>query len=206
MAEQLQGLLDRIQRDGVDKAKAEAETIIADARVKAADLIADAESKAATLRQTAERDGETFAERGEKALAQAARDVLLSLGESINQTVHTLVRQDVGEALAPEALGQIIADIAQAYAREGDAARDVSIIVPEGTQKEILKHVKARLTGAAAEGLEVVGDGRVTGGFKISLRDENVEHDFTQEAITQALSQLLRPHIAGILQQASTNA
>ena len=57
MAEQLQGLLDRIQRDGVDKAKAEAETIIADARIKAADLIADAEAKAATLRQAEERDG-----------------------------------------------------------------------------------------------------------------------------------------------------
>ena len=52
-------------------------------------------------------------------------------------------------------------------------------------------------------GIEIVGDGRVTHGFRVVIKEDNVEHDFSQEAITETLCRLLRPHIAGIVQEAS---
>ncbi len=203
MAEQLQGLLDRIQRDGVDKAEAEADVILSNARKKAADTLAKAEAQADALRKQAERDSKTFVDRGQKALEHASRDVLLSLRESINRTVQAIVRQDVTAALSPEALAGILAEVVSAYTAKGDAARDVSVLVPEAQQEAILQHVKTRLSAEAAQGLEVLGDGRVTCGFRVVIKDDNFEHDFTQDAITDSLCQLLRPHIASIVQEAS---
>ncbi|MDA1044329.1 MAG: hypothetical protein O3C57_03795 [Verrucomicrobia bacterium] len=203
MAEQLQELLDRIQRDGVDKAEAEAGRIVEAARKTAADMVANAEAKAEALHKQAERDSKTFVERGHKALEQAARDVLLSLGEAINRTVQTLVRQDVAVALTPDALAGILADVVRAYTAAGDVARDVTILVSEGQQADLLNHVKAKLGAAATKGLQVLGDGRVTGGFRVVLKDDNVEHDFTQDAISDSLCKLLRPHIASIVHEAS---
>lgn len=204
MAEQLQGLLDRIQRDGVDKAKAEADVILESARQKAAKIIADAEKAAEAQRQKAEKDSKTFADRGKKALEQAARDVLLSLGESINRTVQALVRRDVGQALSAEALAGIIAEVVKSYTKAD--SRDVAVLVPEDKRAAIIKHVNAALSGAAAKGLTISGDERLTAGFRVVLKDKNVEHDFSQEAITRALSQLLRPAIADIVKSAAEKA
>ena len=44
MTEDLQGLLNRIQEDGLQKSEAERTRIIADAEAKAAQIIADAEA------------------------------------------------------------------------------------------------------------------------------------------------------------------
>ena len=49
MAEELQQLLEKIQHDGVEKANAEAATILAKAKADAAAILKDAESKAAAL-------------------------------------------------------------------------------------------------------------------------------------------------------------
>ena len=58
------------------------------------------------------------------------------------------------------------------------------------------------LAQAMREGIELKGDGAIVSGFRVSLVDDNVEHDFTEAAITTALCELLRPHIADIVKQA----
>ena len=84
MAEQLQGLLERIQKDGIDKADAEGQRIIDDAKAQAASIISDAEAKAKAGLDNAEREGAAFAERGKVALQQAARDVVITVGDAIS--------------------------------------------------------------------------------------------------------------------------
>ena len=74
MAEELQQLLEKIQHDGVEKANAEAATILAKAKADAAAILKDAESKAAAFRAQAETDAKAFEERAQKTISQAARD------------------------------------------------------------------------------------------------------------------------------------
>ena len=68
MSEELQSLLDRIQRDGVAKAEARAAEIVSAAEQKASGIVAEAEKKAAEIRAAAEADAETSARRSAESL------------------------------------------------------------------------------------------------------------------------------------------
>ena len=106
MAEELQSLLDRIQAEGVDKAKAEAARIVEEAERKAADVVAEAGRKAADLRAKAEEEARVLQARSEQSLRQAARDVVLEVGENVRQTLERVLRKDVDAALADPAFLQ----------------------------------------------------------------------------------------------------
>lgn len=196
MAEQLQSLLERIQKDGVEKADAEAARIVQEARNASARTLREAEEKAATLVKKAEKDGELFAERGRRAVEQAARDVILSVHQAVTKTVETLVRGDVAGALAPEQVAGLIATLVKGYA----AGETAQAVVPQDQQAAILKHVQSRLGQEAAKGLTLQGDARVLAGFRISKTGSKVEHDFTDAAITEAICKLLRPGLAELVQ------
>ena len=53
MSEDLQSLLEKINREGVEKARAEADKIIADAKAKAADIVKAANAEAAKAKADA---------------------------------------------------------------------------------------------------------------------------------------------------------
>ena len=55
---------------------------------------------------------------------------------------------------------------------------------------------------AAQAGLKLQGDGNVVKGFTLSLTEKNVHHDFTQEAIAEALCRMVRPNLAEIVRSA----
>ena len=74
MTEDLQQLLEKIQRDGVDKAKSEADQILADARARAKALTDQAKADAEKMKAEAEKEAEAFGRRAEETIRQAARD------------------------------------------------------------------------------------------------------------------------------------
>ena len=49
--------------------------------------------------------------------------------------------------------------------------------------------------------MEIKADDSIISGFKVSLKGDNVQHDFSGEAITEAMCRLLRPHLAEIVKQ-----
>ena len=68
MSEELQGLLNKIQAEGLEKAENERARLVAEAKAQADKIRKDAETDAAASRKKAE-----------DALKQAARDVVISL-------------------------------------------------------------------------------------------------------------------------------
>jgi V/A-type H+-transporting ATPase subunit E len=206
MAEELQSLLDRIQKDGVDKAQAEAARIVAAAEARATALLKDADTKATALRQQAERDSAAFAERGKVALQQASRDIILSLAAAINRTLQGLVSTDVTKALDPQTLGRMIEQVASAYVQSSAGQQRVEVLLAPAQQQAVIDYGKTRLADALRRGLDIKGDGRVLAGFRVSVDQGHVQHDFTEPAITEALCELLRPHIAGLVRDAAKSA
>ena len=83
MAEELQNLLEKIKRDGVDKANAEAAAIVAKAKSDAESIVKEAETKAAAAKAAAEAEAKAEAVRAEETIRQAARDTVLKVGQSV---------------------------------------------------------------------------------------------------------------------------
>ena len=115
MAEELQHPdLDRIQKDAVEAAEKQATQILAQAREKAAAVVKEAEEKARAFLAKAEKDAEAFTERSTRTLEQAARDLLISVGQGVENILADVVDDSVGKALRPEVLEQMLVKMAEA--------------------------------------------------------------------------------------------
>lgn len=198
MAEELQGLLDRIQKDGIDRAETEAAQITADAKAKAKAIVAEAENQAKALLAKAEADSELFRQRSESAISQAARDVILSVGEAVTETLQAIVARQVDAAMNADALPGFIQEAIRAYtAAQGNTA--IEVLLSEQQQEAVSAYFMKAFAGKMKDGLTIRGSGSVISGFTVTLKDSGVQHDFTGEALTGAIGQLLRPQLARIV-------
>ena len=203
MAEQLQELLDRIQKDGIDKAESNATRIEDEAKAKADSLIAKAKDDAKQIIEKAEKDGELFAKRGKNALEQAARDVILSVGDAVNRTLTSLVDRKVNAVLTDADFAQVIKSVIEAYCQAKPGEADIELLLPEDQQEKIADFLMNSMSEEMKKGLTISGNKNVISGFSVSLKDKGIQHDFTGEAVTDALSKLLRPHLAEIVKAAT---
>lgn len=190
MAEELQQLLEKIQHDGVEKANAEAATILAKAKADAAAILKDAESKAAALRAQAETDAKAFEERAQKTISQAARDTVLEVKDAIGRMLEKLLAKDVAAALA---------DLSEAAKLALAAVNELGSNADVAAGEKLAAALKAQLAADAKAGVKVVLDESVGTGFSIRLDGGRVEHDFSESAIVAALAKRLRPDLAKLV-------
>ena len=191
--------MERIQKEGVEKARAEADAIVAAARTRAELTIKEAEQKAQGILEKAGRDGELFAARGRKAVEQAARDIVITVREAVQDSFRNLVNRDVNEALSAETLKQMLAKVVECYCRGAAGSARMQILVEPEQQKAILDFFTARYAQELRSGLEIKADESVMSGFKVRVADRKLEHSFSDEAITEALCRFLRPQLAEIV-------
>ena len=97
--EDLQSLLEKINRDGVEKAEAKAKEILAEAKAKADALVKDAREEAAKVKASAEAEAAGYVRRAEETIAQAARDTVLG----VEGAVTALLVKILSKALLPPA-------------------------------------------------------------------------------------------------------
>jgi len=206
MAEELQHLIERIQREAVDTGEQQAAKIVGQAREKAAALIKEAESKAAAIVEKAERDAEQFKVRSEQALAQSARDLLITVGRGVEKIFEQLVAGSVDKALDTSSLQPILARVVESYVKSGGQAASMEVLLSPDDKKALEGFFKQQFADALAKGLEVNTHARMTKGFKVRMRDRHIEHDFSKEAIAEAVSVFLRPMLAETVYKISREA
>lgn len=198
MAEELQPLLEQIRKEGVEKAQKEASDILALAKDKAAHMVREAEMKAKELVSKAESDAEIYTQRSIATLEQAARDVLITVGQGIENIISDIVAESTGEALKIEVLEQMMVKMAEACAARHGETR-IELMISEADQKEMVKFFADKYRDKMMHGLELHVDNEILKGFKVSFADDHVYLDFTQEAIAEALTAFLRPKLADIV-------
>lgn len=197
MAEDLQGLLDRINKEGLEKAEESKAAIIAEAKSEAKNIIAEATKKAEEIVAEGKKEAATLQAAGESGCQQAARDVLVSLESSIKQVLSSVVKQSVAESMTPETLSELIGTLAKAYVEGADTKLEV-MASPE--QVEALQQTFiGKLADTFKGGIEVQPVPSVDAGIKVSLDGESVVHDFTADAVSEMFCAYLNPRILEII-------
>jgi len=192
MAEELQQLLEKIQKDGVEKANAESESIVNAAKAKAAALVKDAEATCESLRAKAQADADAYAARAKETIAQAARDTLKMIEDSVTAMLEKLLAQNVDAALSdPAVAGQLATDAIKSLAA-GQSA-DVA------ANARLAAALKAQFAAAAANGVTVVTDDTTGAGFSVKLDGGRIEHAFTGTVVADALARRLRADLAALV-------
>lgn len=188
MSEELQGLLEKINREGVEKANAAAEQILNDAKAKATEIVKAAKADADKAKADADKAAQDYAARAAETVAQAARDTLLKIEASVTALLEQVLAKDVDAALADEkTVASLIAEALKGLAGNTEVA------VPT----KLAPALKAQL--AAEKNLTVVMDDTLGSGFSVRLDGGRVEHAFTGKAVSAELAKRLRPDLAALL-------
>lgn len=206
MSSDLQGLIDRIRKEGVDKAESEAGEIVAEARRAAAGILREAESEAQALRDRARAETAAFEEQGRQTLGKTARDLILAVQQAVERSLAALVQRRVEEALGPELLRELIGKVVAAYLEKAGDAGGVELLISPEDQPRVVDYFLSTFRSAIDAGLEVRADRSVRKGFIVALDGENVRHDFTAAAISDAMAAMVRPRLAEILRKAGQPA
>ena len=197
MAEDLQALMERIQKDAVDKAELEATSIISKAKEKAAEIVKAAEEEAKAKLEQADKDAVAFTERSERTLEQSARDLLLSVGKNLEKMILDLLSLQIEKSLDETTVKNMLLTIAKSY------SSNIDVEFSEADATKLSSFVMGEFAKQLKAGVKVESDKGVKFGFRVKLDGGKISHEFTEQAMAESLSALLRPQLAKIVNKAA---
>ena len=193
MTQDLQQLLEKIQRDGVDKAQAEADTLLAAARNQAKATVEAAREEAAKVKAEARQEAEAFERRAEETIRQSARDTVMNVEKAVTALFTGLLLKEVNAALGDaDLVAKLAAEAVRAYIG-GKGGIEVAAVA------RLAEVLRAKLSAEAADGVTVVTDETAGAGFRVRLANGRIEHTFTGAAVAETLAKQLRPRLATLM-------
>ncbi|MBO4527918.1 MAG: hypothetical protein IKX48_09035 [Victivallales bacterium] len=199
MADDLQALLNKINEEGLKKAEQTKADIIAKAQAEAKGIIKKAQEEADDCRAKAQADSQILVQKGEEALRQAARDMMLSLRQQLQSRVKTAVLQLMDATLDAQQMPGIIAQIVESYLQKDGNEDNLELLVNKEQLDTLSAAVKAKLADNLKDRCEFSPAQNITNGFKLAFKDNDVLYDFTDQALADAVASYVGPRIAAAL-------
>ena len=194
---ELKNLIDKKKKEGVDEAQKDADNVIKEAKGKAKKIIEDAEKRKADILKEAQTQAQHFRDSSEKALKQAARDVLLTLRERVTDFFQRVVKGKVSAELTPGVLKEVIIRAVENFRKDG--VLDIEVLVSEKDRNKLKIALFSALSQEAKKHLTLKSSKGIEKGFRIGEKGKDSYFDFTGEAITESFARYLNPKLREIL-------
>jgi len=198
---QVQDLIDKIKKDGVNIATEEAFRIKTEAKNEANSLVENAKKEADDIIARAKQDAQRSEKAGIAALEQASRNLILAFRDEIQSLLNRIVNDAVSANYNDDVLKSALPDLIRAWANKG--GDNMSVILPENELSRLQGFFNERLSGVLKNGVELKSNRNLASGFRISNKEGSVYYDFSAEAVSKMLSSYLNPKLADILKEAS---
>lgn len=198
MAEDLEHIIERIKSRGVQEAEKQSEEIVSAARKQAAEMIDEARERSERIVSEAEERTASIEKRSRAAMDQAARDLLLTVEEAVENIFEDLIHESVDRTMDEEFLKEVLSRALNRCFSEMDS-ENVELQLSEKDGSKLVEYLSARYRDKLDEGLQLRTDSEVLKGFRISFKDRHVYLDYTSRAVAEALANFLRPRLAEIV-------
>ena len=195
---QLQELIDKIKKDGVASAEAEAAKIVEASEKKAESIIADAQEKAAEIIKNAKAETERMEKASEEAIVQAGRNMLLSFKDSLVNELDGLVKSETEKAESKDVLAKLIPETVKAWSKNADAS-ELSVLLSEKDLKALEAGLTSELKAEIAKGLEIKPDKTLSAGFRIGVKNGAAFYDYSAESLAEMFAAYLNLKVAELL-------
>ncbi len=199
---QLQELVNKIKKDGVEAAEAKAAEIIAKAEEKAAAIQSAAKKEAEEAVKKAEAESARLEQAAVSAIKQAGRNLLISFREGIAAELDALVRAETAAAYDASVLKELVPAAVKGWIAQS-GTDDLAVILSPQDAKKLEADFAAALKSHLAKGLEIKTDSGVAGGFRIGTRDGASYYDFSAESVADLFSAYLNPRVGAIMREAA---
>jgi V/A-type H+-transporting ATPase subunit E len=198
---QLQELLDKIKKEGVESAEAEAAEIRELAEAARARTLEEARREAEAIVAAARVEASRLQDSGVASLAQASRDCLLAFRDRLQAVLAEAVGRETKAALSPELLASVIPQAIAALAA-GDSA-DLAVLVSPADLARLEAHGKALLDAELRKGLDLRPSADIEAGFRIVEKDGSAYYDFSAESLAEIFATRLNQGLGAIVKAAA---
>ena len=195
----LQELTQKLYNEGLEKGRAEAERLVADAKLEAAKILADARAEADAIAKAAEDRAEDIAKNAMTEISLAGKQAVAKIKSEIETLV---VAKSTGAAVKSANLDpSFIKDMLLAVAKgwNNGAKAELSALLPEAKKAELGEAIEPSAKALLAEGVEVGFSADVKSGFKVGEKGGGYYISFSDESFQALLSGYLRDKVAELL-------
>ncbi|MBO5820270.1 MAG: hypothetical protein J6R02_01615 [Alistipes sp.] len=196
----LQELTQKLYNDGLERGRAEAERLVAEAKESAAQIIADAKAEAEAIVKAAEDRAEDVAKNAMTEIALAGRQSMTKIKAELAEAV---IMKTTGAAVKSATMdAAFVKDMLLAMANNWTSSTvDVSLkaLLPEEKRAELDKVMQASVAELAKAGIEVGYTKDIKTGFKLGEKNGGYYIAFTDESFDALLKEYLREKVSNIL-------
>jgi V/A-type H+-transporting ATPase subunit E len=198
---QVQELIDKIKKDGIESASEEAARLKREAEAEARQIVEAAKKEAEEIIARGKQDAERSEKAGVAALEQASRNLVLAFQGEIQALLDKLVKQQTGASYGDDVLKAVLPELIKSWAAKGEDS--LAVLLGEGELAKLQGFFNEKLTAELKKGVELKSSRNLAGGFRIANRDGSAYYDFSAESVAELLSAYLNPRLAEILKSSS---
>jgi V/A-type H+-transporting ATPase subunit E len=198
---QLQELLEKIKKDGVDVANSEASRVRAEAEAEAKRIVDDADKRAKELVEKARLEAERYEASAKAAVTQASRTLLIAFKEQVQTIVSAIVAKSVEQRFDAELMGKAIVTSVQALSKAEGIEVHLSEKDAAAMKGAVLSELSKKLPGT-----EIKPSKSVRAGFRIVEKNGAAYYDYSAEAVADMLSAYLNAETAELMRNAAGGA
>ncbi len=196
----LQELTQKLYSDGLERGRAEADRLVAEAKEAAAKILADAKAEAEAIVKGAEDRAEDVAKNAMTEISLAGRQALTKIKAELAEAV---IMKTTGAAVKAATMdAAFVKDMLLAMANNWTASTvDVSLkaLLPEEKRAELDAVMQSSAAELAKAGIEVGYTKDIKTGFKLGEKDGGYYIAFTDESFDALLKEYLREKVSNIL-------
>jgi V/A-type H+-transporting ATPase subunit E len=198
---QLQELIDKIKKDGIESASSEATKMKSQAESEAKRIVDAAQKEAANIIERGKADAARFEKAGIAAVEQASRNLVLAFKDEIQALLDKITNQSVSSSMNDDGLKAIIPEIIKNWNAKG--SDDLAVLLSEADLKKLQSFFTDKLSAELKKGLELKSDKNLASGFRIAAKDGSAYYDFSAESVAELMSSYLNPRLQEILKTAA---
>ncbi len=207
MTESIESFVAKLQSEGVDAGRKQADQIAADAQAQADQIGQEATQQAEKIIAQAEAQAANIKARSLSELELACRDIVLRLQDSLTKALSAVIAAKAKDNLEDvDFLGKILHDLIKMYAQANISDDAVQINVPEEIRGKLVDWAMSELGKAAVDGqhgaLDLKGS-LAESGFTYSIDGATIE--VTLSSVTQALVEMVEPSLHEMVLKAANN-
>ena len=196
----LQELTQKLYNEGLERGRADAERLVAEAKESAAKIIADAKTEAEAIAKAAEDRAEDITKNAMTEIALAGRQAMTKIKAELAEAV---IMKTTGAAVKSATMdAAFVKDMLLAMANNWTSSTvDVSLkaLLPEEKRAELDKVMQASVAELAKAGIEVGYTKDIKTGFKLGEKNGGYYIAFTDESFDALLKEYLREKVSNIL-------
>ena len=201
MENKLQELTRKLYDEGLEKGRADADKLVADAKAEAARLVAEAKAEAEAIVKAAEAKAEDLRKNSMAEISLAGKQAVAKLKEQVAEMIiaKSTVEGVKAANLDAEFVKKMLLEVAHNWNGASSENVSLSAMLPEAAKAELDAAMEKSAKELLAAGVEVGYSKNVKTGFKVGAKNGGYYISFSDEDFNALLGEYLRDKVAALI-------